>query len=132
MSIRVIFQWKWVGLHLFTIFVCVGMVLLGRWQWHVGASHRGDLRNYGYALQWWTFTGFAVLMWWRLIRDAELRRAAGGAGTGDSAPLEAELHRPTAYVGYRPPDAPQIDDDPERLAYNEYLAQLNDQQEDAT
>ena len=28
-----------------------------------------DLQNLGYALQWWVFAGFAVLLWVRMVRD---------------------------------------------------------------
>ena len=28
-----------------------------------------EWRNLAYALQWWVFAGFAVFMWWRMVRD---------------------------------------------------------------
>lgn len=35
-------------------------------------------RNAAYALQWWVFAGFALWMWWRMVKDAdrEAREAA--------------------------------------------------------
>jgi cytochrome oxidase assembly protein ShyY1 len=45
-----------------------------------------DLQNLAYALQWWLFGGFAVLLWLRMVRD-EARRVVAEAGTeaGDEA-----------------------------------------------
>lgn len=38
------------------------------------------LRNAAYALQWWLFAAFAVLLWWRMVRqDAADRLAAAAA-----------------------------------------------------
>jgi len=113
---------KWLALHVFTIAVVVGMILMGRWQWHVAIRHGGDLRNYAYALQWWAFTVFAFGMWWRIVNDA--------FGKSPEVPVPDEPIRPTDYVGYQPPTAAAADDDPERVAYNAYLARLNEQQED--
>jgi cytochrome oxidase assembly protein ShyY1 len=33
------------------------------------ASFWAGFRNLLYALQWWAFAGFAVFMWWRVIRE---------------------------------------------------------------
>lgn len=30
------------------------------------------LHNLSYALQWWAFAGFAVFLWWRMVRDEHL------------------------------------------------------------
>lgn len=42
-----------------------------------------DLQNLAYALQWWLFGGFAVLLWARLVRDEARREVAAD----DSAPV---------------------------------------------
>lgn len=42
-----------------------------------------DLRNLAYALQWWIFGGFALLLWVRLVRDEA--RAAAEELTGDAS-----------------------------------------------
>ncbi|CAN7335429.1 SURF1 family protein [Knoellia sp. LjRoot47] len=45
-------------------------------------------RNAAYALQWWAFAGFALYMWWRIVRDegredaAARKGGAAAAGTG--------------------------------------------------
>lgn len=44
----------------------------------VQGSEGGGFRllNLSYALQWWVFAGFAVLLWWRMLRDSYLRENA--------------------------------------------------------
>ena len=62
-------QPKWLLLHLVTLAVCGGMIWLGYWQWRAAVRRNDDLRNYAYALQWWAFVGFTVLMWFRIVHD---------------------------------------------------------------
>jgi len=113
---------KWLPLHLFTIAACVVMVKLGQWQWRVAHQHHGDIRYYAYAFQWWAFTGFAAVMWGRIVLDhlhagkAEPEQPAEAAQPTDSGPR---------YRAYVPPSAPVDDDDPERARFNAYLAELN-------
>ena len=61
---------RWLALHVVVLAAGVTMVLLGRWQWHVAHVRHGDIQNYAYAFQWWAFTGFALAMWVRVMRDA--------------------------------------------------------------
>ncbi|MGL5859430.1 MAG: SURF1 family protein [Angustibacter sp.] len=43
-------------------------------------------RNAAYAVQWWVFAGFAVLLWWRMVRQAAQGTAATAAqGTAATA-----------------------------------------------
>lgn len=37
-----------------------------------------NLQNLAYALQWWIFAGFAVLIWLRMVRDEARASVAGG------------------------------------------------------
>ena len=53
----------WLLLHAFTIAAAITMVLLGRWQLHVSERKHFDIQNFGYTLQWWLFTGFALFLW---------------------------------------------------------------------
>ncbi len=62
-------QPRWLLLHLVTVAVCAGMIWLGYWQWRAAVRRDDDLRNYAYALQWWAFVGFTVLMWFRIVHD---------------------------------------------------------------
>jgi cytochrome oxidase assembly protein ShyY1 len=41
-------------------------------------------RNVAYAVQWWVFAGFALVLWWKMVRqDAEERQAVPGDGGDD-------------------------------------------------
>jgi DNA-binding transcriptional regulator of glucitol operon len=116
---------KWVLLHVVTIALCCGMIWLGNWQWRAAIRHHGEIRNYAYAFQWWAFTGFTVLMWFRIVRDYLQQ------GTPDETkPAEPTMPR---YVGYEPPSRTSVEDDPERIRFNAYLAKLNEpDREDST
>jgi hypothetical protein len=120
--VRKLFTIRWIGFHVLTI-GCVGLFsLLGKWQWDVGESQRGTLRNYMYGVEWWVFAVILLVLWWRLLRQ-ELR---GDARTDQTA---RKASRPKA-PRYRAP-APQItahvDDaeDPAMAAYNRYLNSLH-------
>lgn len=58
-----------------------------------------NLQNLAYALQWWIFGGFAVLLWTRFVRDEARAVAeeealdAEGAGTGQEDVTEEEPAR---------------------------------------
>ena len=80
---------RWLALHLFVVASCVTMVLLGRWQMRVSDSKHFSLQNFGYALQWWGFSVFAVVMWARLLRDA-MRQDDPVTGT---APVRSRRQR---------------------------------------
>ena len=138
---------RWLALHVLVVAACVTMVLLGRWQWHVAHVHHGSVQNYAYAFQWWAFTGFALLMWLRVVHDAIPRRLPGGSAesggpaasesTGGSGPNEISASRPTggepaasdangvAYRRYVMPRTQPESADPELNAYNAYLADLD-------
>jgi len=118
-------QPRWLLLHVFTIAVCCGMVWLGIWQWHQAGRHHGEIRNYAYAIQWWAFTVFTILMWTRIVHDY-LR-----TGTADE-PIPQAPPAPK-YVAYQPPEAKTVEEDPERIRFNAYLAKLNEpDREDST
>ena len=46
-------------------------------------------RNAAYAVQWWIFAGFALWLWWRMVRDEHRREQAEGAAPGSGAPAPA-------------------------------------------
>lgn len=93
-------QPKWLLLHLVTIAVCVGMIWLGYWQWRAAVRRDDDLRNYAYALQWWAFVGFTVLMWFRIVYD-HLRPDRHGRKSRD-----ASAHGDAQLAGARDGSAP--------------------------
>ncbi len=115
---------KWLLLHVFAVAACIAMVWLGQWQWRVAIRHHGDLRNYAYALQWWAFVGFTVLMWGRVVTDylRSGRSDAEGEPSDPAGPATAD----SRYRGYTlAPSSPAVETDPERRRLNAYLAQLN-------
>ena len=114
----------WVLFHLLVIAVAVTMILLGRWQLHVSEHKHFSIQNFGYAIQWWLFTAFAVFFWGRILRDAARRRAGAASPTSQDIQPAPEADEPVAYRRYVMPTAPQESDDPVRTAYNDYLARL--------
>ncbi len=105
--------------HLVVLGVFVVCLRLGWWQWERSAALGGAAQNLAYALLWPVFGGYAIFVWVRLltmeIRGDQPRQGSGdpvlGRPNGDSGPG-------TALVPYVPPD-------PELVAYNAYLTQLN-------
>jgi len=122
---------RWLALHLFVVASCVTMVLLGRWQLRVSNSRHFSLQNSAYAVQWWAFSIFAVLMWARILRDAmgaaqtalatDLVTGAAAAQPGAEAAHGVAYRR---YVMPQSATSPAAAVDAEHAAYNEYLARL--------
>ena len=123
---------RWWLLHLFTIAVCITMLLLGRWQWQVAHRHNGDIRYFAYAFQWWAFTVFALVMWYRIVTDYLRGPTDERAADGGPAESQATGAQPTPVdVGYRAyvPPAPEPELDSERARFNAYLRALDTEAE---
>jgi hypothetical protein len=122
---------KWLLLHAFALAACAAMIWLGQWQWRVAIRHHGDLRNYAYALQWWAFVGFTVLMWGRIVTDHLRSGTADQTPAGADGPVAEPAVGPGAapggrYRGYTlAASSPDAETDPERRRFNAYLAQLD-------
>jgi DNA-binding transcriptional regulator of glucitol operon len=112
----------WIVLHVLTVVLVVTMILLGRWQLDVSNAKHFSLQNFGYAIQWWVFSVFALVFWRRIVRDGARRRAIASGPT--PAEPAASPTEPVAYRRYVMPTAPQPTDDPMLAAYNDYLAGL--------
>jgi DNA-binding transcriptional regulator of glucitol operon len=123
---RFAFTVRWFVLHLLCLALVVTMVLLGRWQLRVSNRKHFDLQNFGYALQWWSFSAFVIVMWVRMLRDASRRETTGDtASPGAEDPASA--HTEVAYRRYVMPTSADVvagPEDPTRAAYNDYLAGL--------
>jgi DNA-binding transcriptional regulator of glucitol operon len=119
----------WLALHVLCLALIVTMILLGRWQLHVSESKHFSIQNFGYALQWWAFSLFVLLMWGRVMRDTAHRndRVTGRAPAEPPPPSD----EPVAYRRYVMPTAPQAPLDAEQAAYNDYLARLAAKDEEA-
>jgi DNA-binding transcriptional regulator of glucitol operon len=139
---------RWLALHVLVWAAAVAMVLLGRWQLDVSNAKHFDLQNFGYSLQWWAFSAFAIALWVKLIRDAirgeqppqhvasgelVVRPGSGAVSRVGPAHLVAQPTRPgEAPVVYRGYVMPQSSATPVRsegdelhASYNDYLWQLN-------
>lgn len=127
---------RWLLWHLVLVMSSIAMVLLGRWQWHVGVR-TGDLRNYAYAFQWWAFVAFAIFLWARVLRDVAHRRDPGSATARAASGMReraapAHPHSGEAFRAYRMPQADAIVvEDPQLAAYNAYLSSMRSSVEDA-
>jgi hypothetical protein len=121
--VRKLLTIRWFGFHLLTI-GCVGLfAVLGHWQWDVGGTHRGTLRNYAYGLEWWVFAVILLVLWWRLLRQ-ELK---GEPSKAERSRAGAMPRAPRFRVP-APQITPQVDDaeDPAMAAYNRYLNSLHE------
>jgi DNA-binding transcriptional regulator of glucitol operon len=110
----------WVAGHLLVLAAAVTMGFLGHWQLDVSNAKHFSLQNFGYALQWWAFAGFSLVLWGKIIRDV--------AGTSKAARAAEPLEQPTEpsvqYRRYVPPPPAAAGGDPALDAYNDYLRDL--------
>ena len=106
---------RWLGRHALLLVSLAVLARIGLWQWDKARSQE-DWQNYGYAVQWWLFAGFAVFLWVKLVLD-ELDPARVQSREAEEPLLPQPDARPTA--------APVGDgEDDELAAYNRHLAWL--------
>jgi DNA-binding transcriptional regulator of glucitol operon len=105
---------RWLGLHALLVVSVLVLARVGLWQWDRAHAASGSWQNYGYAVQWWLFAGFAVFLWVKTVLD-ELDPTRTEAQDDELPPLV----QPQA-----PP--PAEDDDDELAAYNRYLRSLHE------
>jgi DNA-binding transcriptional regulator of glucitol operon len=123
-SYRFVWQPKWLAGHLLVLATVVAMVLLGHWQLTVSDRKHFSLQNFGYALQWWAFSIFAVAFWAKIIHDNATGR--GSVGSQQAEP-QGGTDEPVAYRRYVMPNRVETGADPVVDAYNAYLASLAEQ-----
>ena len=122
-----LFTPRWLGWHLFAVVATLGMLWLGDWQFHRAES--GNALSWAYTFEWPIFAIFGVVFWAKTIRDElkppappaeaegiELPVSAGAAAGPGSGALDGQHSR-----------AGEEAEDPELVAYNAYLARLNQQ-----
>lgn len=117
---------RWLAGHVVVLAAVVTMVLLGRWQLDVSDAKHFSIQNFGYALQWWVFSAFALAFWAKILRDRAGAVPAASSGSQEPAP-PVEPAEPVAYRRYVMPqssDGPVVASDPQQAAYNDYLASL--------
>jgi hypothetical protein len=129
---------RWLGWHAFAVVAAFGMLWLGDWQFHRAES--GNALSWAYTFEWPIFAVFGVVFWAKTIRDEFKPHTDPGdepevelpVGAGASAAVGASRDaNGGASVGASGPGArvagEEDEDDPELVAYNAYLARLNEQ-----
>ncbi len=106
--------------HLGVLVVFLVCLRLGWWQWERSKELGGAAQNLSYAVLWPVFGGYAIYVWVRLLR-MEIRGDQVLAGDGDPV-----LGRPDGTTGPGTALVPYLPPDPELVAYNAYLTELND------
>ena len=118
MAVKAFLSPRWLGWHALLLVSLVVLGWIGFWQWDK-ARAQGDWQNYGYAVQWWLFAGFAVFLWVKMVLD-ELDPDRVRTRDAQEPSLPQPDLRPTA--------PPTTDDEDEELAaYNRHLAWLAEQ-----
>jgi DNA-binding transcriptional regulator of glucitol operon len=116
---------RWVAGHVLVLAAAVTMGFLGHWQLDVSNAKHFALQNFGYALQWWAFAGFALVLWIKIIRDvAGTSKAARAAESRVETEAGAQAEPPVAYRRYVPPTVAAPAGDADLDAYNAYLRHL--------
>ena len=117
---------RWLMWHALALLAIALFVFLGKWQWNRAMATEGTLQNLFYAFNWWIFAGLVVYGWAKTLREdlQDLHTAPGGPV--EQAETATKLALPALYAKPRPADLDDpIEDDPELVAYNAYLAELN-------
>jgi hypothetical protein len=117
---------RWLGWHAFAVAATIGMLWLGDWQFHRAES--GNALSWAYTFEWPVFAVFGLVFWAKTIRD-EFHPPAEAGEAADVEVPQAGGSAGAALNGTGEPDgaAEPEAEDPELVAYNAYLAQLNRQ-----
>lgn len=121
------FSRRAVRLHAVILVVVPAFLALCLWQ--LSRALGGNELSWAYVFEWPLFAAYAVYMWWRFVHERPEGAAATVAGTADAG---ARPHDDPAAAAHRAGEAGRrADEDAELLAYNEYLAQLAEQDQAA-
>jgi DNA-binding transcriptional regulator of glucitol operon len=107
----------WILRHLVALVLVVAFLLLGWWQYTRATD--GNTLSWGYMFQWPVFAGFVVFLWWREVKLAVKPEQAPAPAPERSVDVGRPIRVPSRRA-HQPGD-----DDPELVAYNDYLAWLN-------
>ncbi|MCO8272715.1 hypothetical protein M1L60_19150 [Actinoplanes sp. TRM 88003] len=117
----------WIVRHVLAVVLTVGCLVLGWWQF--SRAQEGNAISWGYMFEWPVFAAFVVFLWYREVQLAR-RKPQKEAPPPEKQEKQEEKELPgTAVTVGRPVrvavrSAPEADD-PELVAYNDYLAWLN-------
>jgi hypothetical protein len=123
-------------LHAVILIVVPGFLALCVWQIHRALD--GNSLSWAYVFEWPLFAAYAVYMWWRLLHEGSVEEphaaatngSGGQTGTAAASVGAAPGLASVAADGVASPDqrdTQQDEEDAELAAYNEYLAQLAEQ-----
>ena len=117
----------WIVRHVLAVVLTVGCLVLGWWQF--SRAQEGNAISWGYMFEWPVFAAFVVFLWYREVQLAR-RKPQKEAPLPEKQEKHEEKELPGAAVTVGRPvrvavrSAPEADD-PELVAYNDYLAWLN-------
>ncbi len=134
-----------IGLHVILLILLPTFALLTRWQ--LDRALDGNTLSWAYTFEWPLFAGYAIYVWWQLVHQSGLTRAARqraldpehAAGDGHDAPgwaLTGGRRRNVVIAADAPIDDVDggrgerfVEQTPEEAAalaeYNRYLSELN-------
>lgn len=108
---------RWLALHVLLVVSVLGLGRIGLWQWDRAHAGGGSWQNYGYAVQWWLFAGFAVFLYVKTVLDELDPGRTAGDDESDAPPPVVQPQAPM----------PADDEDDDLAAYNRYLRSLHEQ-----
>ncbi|WP_433375989.1 hypothetical protein ACQPZX_06990 [Actinoplanes sp. CA-142083] len=111
----------WIARHVLALVAIAGCLGLGWWQFSRASG--GNTLSWGYTFEWPVFAAFFAFLWYREVQLA--RKPPEPAEEKDEEPEKlpgspVTVGRPVRVAVDRAPAA----DDPELVAYNDYLAWL--------
>ena len=122
MDTKVWFSRRALKLHVVILIVVPAFMALCIWQ--IYRATGGNELSWAYVFEWPFFAAYAIYMWWRLLHAVP----EGTARPPPPARRPAVGPRPGPATGDTPAETPeQKQEDAELAAYNDYLAQLAEQ-----
>ncbi|WP_250000814.1 hypothetical protein [Actinoplanes sp. M2I2] len=116
----------WIARHLLAIVLTAGCLGLGWWQF--SRAQEGNAISWGYMFEWPVFAAFVVFLWFREVQLVRKKAAPPEQPEPDQQERQEEKLPGTPVTVGRPVRVavrPTADaDDPELVAYNDYLAWL--------
>jgi hypothetical protein len=123
MDKKVWFSRRAIKLHVVILIVVPAFLALCLWQ--ISRALGGNSLSWAYVFEWPLFAAYAVYMWWRFVHEAAPEGSPGDTAAADGGGQDAAA----AATGSTPAaETPQeLEEDAEMAAYNDYLAQLAEQ-----
>jgi DNA-binding transcriptional regulator of glucitol operon len=122
MDTKVWFSRRALKLHAVILIVVPAFLALCLWQ--IDRATGGNELSWAYVFEWPFFAAYAIYMWWRLLH-AVPERTAPPATADTTSGGRTEAGSGTEDTSAETPE--QKEEDAELAAYNDYLAQLAEQ-----